>query len=224
MEDLDALYKKLMLPKFASKLLVAKPQDCTLLDAAGFDTVPQTKVYDLVFQFVFSLDAMEQAIRETAARGLIPQGGYLYLAYPKKHNKRYKDVIDRDDIIERFDLAEGNGFIGDTPMKFNKMVSLDDTFTVIGLKRDDQRVTKTPTVSACVADYIERIPDLRDALAHRPEILALYDGLPYGYQKDWARYVYSSRTDATREKRLLEMADILLAGYKTKALYRQGKM
>ncbi len=53
--------------------------------------------------------------------------------------------------------------------------------------------------------------------------MAHYTTMPYGYQKDWARQVYSAKTEATQEKRLLEMVDILSAGYKSKDLFRQGK-
>ena len=55
------------------------------------------------------------------------------------------------------------------------------------------------------------------------EIMAFYDALSPGYQKDWARYVYSAKTSATREKRLREMAEILQTGCKTKNLYRRLK-
>ena len=54
-------------------------------------------------------------------------------------------------------------------------------------------------------------------------IKKIIDALAPGYQKDWARYVYSAQTQMTREKRQLEMVDILGKGYKTAQLYRQAK-
>lgn len=38
-----------------------------------------------------------------------------------------------------------------------------------------------------------------------PKALAYYQSLTPGYQKDWARYVYSAKQEATKEKRRNEM-------------------
>ncbi len=217
----QALIKKLMLDKLRRVLLIDKPDDLPELDGLIADTAP-SGMYDLVFTFVFDLDQMEQTILCTAQRELVVDGGYLYLAYPKKGNKRYKQYIDRDAITAKYDLLEGDGFVAGTNLKFSKMVALNDVFTLVGLRRFDKHIAPAGP-SQCVADYVDKIPALREALAHRPEIVALYDALTPGYQKDWARYVYSAQTDATREKRLLETADLLAAGYKSKALYRQAK-
>jgi hypothetical protein len=44
--------------------------------------------------------------------------------------------------------------------------------------------------------------------------LGAYSQLTFGYQKDWARYVYSAKRKETQDKRLLEMETVLGAGYK----------
>ena len=49
----------------------------------------------------------------------------------------------------------------------------------------------------------------------------LYAELTPGYQRDWARYIYSAKQAATQEKRRTEMLDILGKGHKTKNLYQQ---
>ncbi len=218
----QALVKKLMLDKLRRVLLVHKPEDLPELDGLVADTTP-TGDYDLVFVFVFSLEEMDKTIHDVARQALVVDGGYLYLAYPKKGNKRYKEIIDRDAITAKYDLIDGDGFVAGTKLKFSKMVALNDTFTLIGLRRFDKPSAPSGGPSQCVSDYVDKIPTLREAWVHRPEILALYEALAPGYQKDWARYVYSAQTDATREKRLLEMADLLSAGYKSKALSRQAK-
>lgn len=67
------------------------------------------------------------------------------------------------------------------------------------------------------------IDDIRSFLKNNEEVLAKYDALTYGYQKDWARYVYSAKREETQEKRLLEMVTILGEGYKSMDLYRREK-
>ncbi len=217
-----ALSKKLMLDKFSKILMQNKPEGITEFEGLNFDTIPSDR-YDLVFAFVFNLDEMKKVILRTDKDGLLNDGGYLYLAYPKKGNKAYPEHIDRDGIFPHLGVNEDDGLVNGTTLKFSKMLSFNDVFTVAGLKRLVKKVDPKSRISARVDDYIAKIPPLREALGSRPEILALYDALPYGYQKDWARQVYSAQTEATREKRLLEMADILAAGYKSKDLYRQGK-
>ncbi len=217
-----ALIKKLMLEKFSSILLQNKPEDVAELEGLRYDAAPSGR-YDLVFAFVFSLDEMKQVIFETDQGRLLNDGGYLYLAYPKKGNGVYPQHIDRDSIFPYLGVNEEDGLVKGTTLKFTKMVSFNAVFTIVGLKRFEKKADRKSQVSARVDDYIEKIPALREALSYHPELLAIYDALPYGYQKDWARQVYSAQTEATREKRLLEMADILLAGYKSKDLYRQQK-
>lgn len=50
-----------------------------------------------------------------------------------------------------------------------------------------------------------------------------YNELTLGYQKDWARYVYSAKKKETQEKRLSEMETILSEGFKTIDVYRRQK-
>lgn len=44
-------------------------------------------------------------------------------------------------------------------------------------------------------------------------MLKIYNELTFGYQKDWARYVYSAKKTETREKRLAEMETVLAEGF-----------
>ena len=217
-----SLEKKLMIHKFPRILLSGKPRDLKDLDGLVCDT-KASGTYNLVIAFVFSLDEMEQCIARISGKGLLEDQGYLYIAYPKKGNKQYREYIDRDSIFPRLGVDESTGFVRDAPMKFSKMVALNDTFTIVGLKYLPSGDPVKTRVSANVDDYIENIPALRSYLKHKPEILAVYDALSYGYRKDWARYVYSARTSATTEKRLSEMVDILKEGYKSINLYKQRK-
>jgi hypothetical protein len=219
MNGYAALHKKLMFDKFPKKLIQNKPAALPELEGIRFDT-KAAGVYDLVLAFVFSLGEMEGAIRAADAGRLLAEGAYLYLAYPKRGNKEYRESIHRDEIFPALGVDEADGFVEGTSLKFSKMAALNETFTIVGLRRfTDKNKTKKNTGSRA-EDYAGKIPELRAALKGRPKTLARYDALSPGYQKDWARQVYGAKTEATREKRLEEMAKILAAGFKSKDLYR----
>lgn len=76
-----------------------------------------------------------------------------------------------------------DGYVGESDIKFARMVSMDDIFTVVGLKREKKKATKTPAMSQCVADYADRIQDVEALLANHPNELKFYQSLTPGYQK-----------------------------------------
>ncbi len=154
-------------------------------------------------------------------KDLLSLGGILYFVYPKKGNKQYEQYIGRDDFFTIVDM-NNQGYVGESNIRFNKMAAFNDVFTVIGLKHDADRKIASKT-SQCVADYVQYIPNLQKHFAGDETVLELYNNLTPGYQRDWARYVYSAQTDATQQKRLIEMENILKQGYKSKDLFRQNK-
>ncbi|WP_318530333.1 YdeI/OmpD-associated family protein [Streptococcus sp. 20-1249] len=79
---------------------------------------------------------------------------------------------------------------------------------------------KSSAASQKVADYAERIDDIRQLLLADEAALTFYNSLTPGYQKDWARYVFSAKQEATQAKRKAEMLDILNKGFKTRQLYQ----
>lgn len=102
------------------------------------------------------------------------------------------------------------------------MVSLDETFTVVGMKNVLKKPAKNQTSSA-VGDYVQYLPEIEALLQTEPAAAATFAALTPGYQKEWARYVFSAKRAETRKKRQTEMLAILKEGYKTKALYQQRK-
>ncbi len=96
-------------------------------------------------------------------------------------------------------------------------------FTLVGLKNAVKGKGKaTKASSGNVADYEKFIPDVKEYLdAEHPKTAKFYAELTPGYQRDWARYIYSAKQPATQEKRKTEMLDILGKGHKTKNLYQQ---
>lgn len=219
MKEQEALIKKLKLHQFEKKSVWNQPEDFDDLSSVAFDTDSADERVDLILAFCWSPEEMKAAAALVAEKDLLRPNGYLYLAYPKKGNRKYDSYVGRDDIFPAFEIEEADGRVKGTPLVFSRMVSLNDTFTIVGLKH--QATDKKRSGSAAsqrVDDYIRYLPQLEEALTGA--VREKYDTLAPGYRKGWARYVYSAKTEPTRQKRLLEMEKILLAGYPSKEVYR----
>lgn len=215
--------EKLNLNKYPTKLILNKPDDILDFHELEYDTDMKMHQYDLVFQFIFSIEDFLQNLQLIIEKQLVKDNGYLFFAYPKKNNPKYKEYIERDRFLQEINLDE-DGYVPGSNLKFSRMVSLNEVFTVVGLKAAP-KITKKPSSakSQCVDDYIENIEDIKRYLQPKEEIFNFYNQLTPGYQKDWARYVYSAKRKETQEKRLLEMETVLGEGYKTMDLYKRNK-
>ncbi|WP_409305901.1 YdeI/OmpD-associated family protein [Peribacillus sp. SCS-155] len=214
--------EKLNLQKYKKVAVLHVPDGRDYLEGlSDYDTELIDGPYDLIFAFVLDMDSLKGLVDRIIENNLLNNKGYIYLAYPKKGNKVYSTYIHRDDLLGGLGAGE-DGYIGDSSIKFARMVGLDEVFTVVGLK-EESRSKKTASAKASqrVDDYIELIPEVEQYLQDSPDLLAFYQSLTPGYRKDWARYVYSAKQEATREKRREEMKLILAAGYKTRDLYRR---
>ncbi len=214
--------KKLGIDKLSAKAILNLPTDIMDFDGLDFDTALIRQKYDLVFSFVFSLDEFKERLITYIQEHRLTDNGVLYFAYPKKGNKRYDAYIGRDDILPAFEIDE-EGYVFRSSVKFNKMVSLNNVFTIIGLKNVKRKSRKSSQPSQCVADYAERIPEIEAYFHNNPDVLNLFRKLTPGYQKGWACYVLGVKTEVTRLKRFIEMESILRQGYKSIDLYRQNK-
>jgi len=217
----NEIIKKFGIEKFQQKLILNKPADIHDFDGLSFNTAIDKGKCDLIFVFIFSMEEFVGLLERVINDHLLNPNGVLYFAYPKKGNKKYQEYIGRDDFFAKVSM-DSDGYVNDSSIKFNKMAAFDDVFTVIGLKHETNR-RKTSQPSQCVGDYVERIPDLRKHFENHTEILASFDHLTPGYQRDWARYVFGVKNDATTEKRLSEMENILKQGYKSVDLFKRNK-
>lgn len=217
------IVEKLKLLKYEQVAVLNKPEGTDYLaELTGYDTSLKRK-YDLIFAFVLDMASLKELVDRVIEHQHLKSNGYLFAAYPKKGNKVYPTFIHRDDLLSGLGSDE-NGYVGTSNIKFARMVGLDDVFTVVGLKEDAKGKDKLSTKpSQSVEDYISFIPHVEQDLADAPELLANYQSLTEGYRKDWARYIYSAKQEATRAKRREEMKMILQAGYKSRELYRQGQ-
>ena len=180
--------------------------------------------YDRMISFVFSVDELVMYLKNTLQTNALAEQGYLFFVYPKKNNTTYKQFIHRDDIFPAIQVDEAK-YIAGSDYKFASLMSLDDTFSILSIKRDAKGKGKKKTASSqCVSDYESMVPLLRDALKENEMDIAFYDALTPGYQKDWARYIYSAKKQETKLVRLAEMRELTRAGYKTKEHYRKAKV
>lgn len=222
MNSPKTIVEKLNLNKYDRKLVLNKPEDLDELNGIDYDSSPNKEKYDLIFLFVFSLEEFSQQLQSVIDNQLLEKNGYIFFAYPKKNNPKYQEYIERDSLFEAVAMDE-EGYTLGSDIKFSRMVSLNDVFTVVGLKSTPKKAKKATSSksSQCVDDYIIHVDDIKLYLNRNEELLASFNQLTFGYQKDWARYVFSAKRKETQEKRLLEMETVLGEGYKTMDLYRR---
>ncbi|OOG92850.1 hypothetical protein COM55_11255 [Bacillus pseudomycoides] len=210
---------KLNLSKYSNMVVINQPNDYALFTEQA---IKLSKNHDAIFIFVETIDEMVKHTQLILNKQLLLEKGYLFFAYPKKGNNRYETFIHRDEIFPAMNVGE-DGYVDNSDIKFARMVSMDDVFTIVGLKREKKKVKKTSTASQCVSDYVENIKDVEALLANHPNELQFYQGLTPGYQKDWARHIFSAKQQQTREKRAQQMVEILSQGYKSFDLFRRKK-
>lgn len=217
------IVEKLNLQKYQKVAVLNLPDGADYLtQLSDYDTQLNGESYDLIFAFVLDMESLKKVVTEIIEKSLLNKNGYIYLAYPKKGNKVYPTYIHRDDLFSGLG-ADETGFIGTSNIKFARMVGLDEIFTVVGLKEESKSKNVTSTkASQCVDDYIDMIPFIEKDLETRPDLLSFYQSLSPGYRKDWARYVYSAKQEATKVKRREEMKMILGFGFKSVDLYKRN--
>lgn len=216
------IVEKLNLKKYKKMAILNNPRETDYFPGlVDYDDELLSK-YDAIFGFVLDMNEMREMVDTIIRKESLNKKGYLFLAYPKKGNKIYSTYIHRDELFLGLN-TDSEGYVGESTIKFARMVGLDDVFTVIGLKEEEKKkkVAVSLKASQRVDDYIEKIPDIEKDLTDSPELLSFYQSLTSGYRKDWARYVYSAKQEGTREKRKAEMKIILQSGYKSRDIYKR---
>ncbi|UTR10277.1 YdeI/OmpD-associated family protein [Evansella sp. LMS18] len=214
------IINKLNLTKYQNMAVIDQPEDYDLFN--GYKT-ELSGSHDAVFIFIKTIDDMVEHTKNVIKGDHLQEKGYLFFAYPKKGNKRFETFVHRDEIFPALKVDDNDGYVPGSDVKFSRMVSMDEVFTVVGLKREKKKAVKSSAASQCVADYEDQVKDIEKLLTNHPAELHFYQELTPGYQRDWARYIYSAKQQKTRDKRQEQMVDILSQGYKSVDLYRQKK-
>jgi hypothetical protein len=135
---------KLKLNKYTNMAVVNQPSD--------YDIFPEnmtslSKDHDAIFIFVKTIDEIITHTHFIINNDqVLLEKGYLFFAYPKKGNTRYDTFVHRDEIFPAMKVGE-DGYVGTSDIKFARMVSMDDVFTVVGLKREKKKEKKTSAAS-----------------------------------------------------------------------------
>ncbi|MBO0471930.1 YdeI/OmpD-associated family protein [Enterococcus sp. DIV0242_7C1] len=214
--------EKLKLMVYPIKAIVDRPNESYLSELKDAQLGFPTKPVDLLFVFVKTMDEFKKIVHVTIEKELLNKDGVLFVAYPKKGNKMYPTFVHRDEIFPALDVDDSDGYVGKSTLKFNRMVSLDEVFTVTGLKNTERKAPNKKATSARVEDYVKFIPQVEKLLEKHSKAKVLFDNLTPGYKRDWARYIFSAKQQTTQDKRKAEMIDILEKGFKSKELYRQS--
>ncbi|MFG6146924.1 YdeI/OmpD-associated family protein [Halobacillus sp. B23F22_1] len=210
---------KLKLDKYSTLTVLNEPADYDLFSACSSDLSQQ---HDGIFIFIETVEEMKDYTQHIIQKDLLLEGGYLFFAYPKKGNKRYETHVHRDEIFPALSIGDDR-YVEGSDIKFSRMVSMDDVFTVTGLKREKTKAAPSSASSQRVADYEDKIGEVKKMLREHPEELTFYETLTPGYQKDWARQIFSAKQEKTRQKRFQQMVDVLSKRYKTLDLYRRNQ-
>lgn len=183
-------------------------------ELSGF---PKEKSYDLILNFVYSLEEMDVILQKTFQEQALNKGGRLYFAHPKLSSKKYAG-IHRDAIFPFLKVDDATGLIAGLPYRFNQMLSLDEDFTLIGVKYDE----KPKKAVNRVEDYEKFVPELKEKISAANEKTGeFFASLTMGYQKDWARFCYSAKQEKTRVARFEKMMLALNDGIKSSALMKK---
>ncbi len=221
----QTIVEKLNLNRYTNKTILNAPAEQHYFDDLEMTHLTNQltdRQEDLVIIFVYSKAELVQQITSLTSSLSMSKDGYLFVAYPKIGNPTYPSTVHRDEIFPALAIdPQGDGYLGNTDFKFSRMVKLDDNFTIIGLKF--MPIRKKIATSQKVADYTSFVPHLQQQLQTDSTLLTLFETLSPGYQRNWARYVFSAKQQATQAKRFEEIKKILPLGYKSKELYLQAK-
>lgn len=212
--SLESLRKKLKIDKYPDCAVFASRYESML------DTLPRIERPEgvaLLIAFAYTLEEMQEIVAGAYSSTEVQA---LHLAYPKKGNKLSIPHIGRDDIFPALGVNIDTGIVEGTNLRFNMMVSLDDNFTIVGMRREELSA-KVKTERKCSSDYQNQIPTLEAMLS--PEERTHFARLAPSYQREWTAHILSAKGEATRTRRLEQLAEALRLGYKTLDQLRRHK-
>ena len=134
-----SIIDKLKLNKYTNMVVINEPSDYDIF--TGKETT-FSKEHDAIFIFVETLDEMvKQTNFIIINEELLIEKDTYSLHIRKKGNSRYSTFIHRDEMFPALNVGE-DGYVGESDIKFARMVSMDDIFTVVGLKREKKKRQK----------------------------------------------------------------------------------
>jgi uncharacterized protein YdeI (YjbR/CyaY-like superfamily) len=77
------------------------------------------------------------------------------------------------------------------------------------------------TAKKPLSDYEVYIPKVATLLTAEPELQAFFNALTPGYQREWARFIFGAKAEATQKRHFDVMKTVFQAGFKSKRAYDQ---
>ncbi|MBO9165200.1 YdeI/OmpD-associated family protein [Lactiplantibacillus pentosus] len=73
--------------------------------------------------------------------------------------------------------------------------------------------------TAPLSSFEKDIPAVAALLAEDADMAALFTALTPGYQREWARFIFGTKAEATKQRHIDVMKTVFRAGYKSKRAY-----
>lgn len=108
------IINKLKLDKYKNMAVLNQPADYDLFN--GYKT-ELTGAHDAIFVFAETIDEMVGKTERIIREHQLLENRYLFFAYPKKGNKRYKTFVHRDEIFPALKVSE-DGYVDNSDLKF----------------------------------------------------------------------------------------------------------
>lgn len=105
-------------------------------DLDSYDTDLDSGKYDLIFSYVLTLEELNERVWDTINHDRLNPEGYLTSPIRKSGTKPMTHRCIAMPSSRVWGVDDGNGYVGDSTLKFARMVKLDDTFTLVGMKND----------------------------------------------------------------------------------------
>jgi len=236
--------EKLKLSRFTKIAIIDLPT--YLLE--GFDVTFVNRLedkQDCIIAFVKSLDEFHGLVKEVLESKKLTNEGVLFVAYPHMKNNLGLEGIERDAFFPFLKLNEETGYIDNTPLMFNTMLSLDDNYTILGLKYDpnirknkivipknnndnnknhynNNQYQNNKNANDNKRQDNKKSP-LEDLVKNDSKAYETYKTLSYKYIQNWQNYINGSNSEAQRQQRISEMKMILGLGFKSREFFMKHK-
>lgn len=87
------IVEKLQLTKYKEAVILNQPNGADYFqNLANYEEKLADKQYDLIFDFVETLEELITFVQKVIAENKLAANGYLFFAYPKKGNKKVRYI------------------------------------------------------------------------------------------------------------------------------------
>ena len=70
-----------------------------------------------------------------------------------------------------------------------------------------------------LSEFEQDIPAVAELLTSDQTMADFFSALTPGYQREWARFIFGAKAEATKQRHIEQMKTVFQAGYKSKRAY-----